>query len=61
MYLSNYLNFKIAKQICYVFVAISNKLKVKMMSDNEELLRTAAEQFLGRSLQEIQDTIIQVP
>jgi len=44
----------------YLLLAISIKLKVKMMSDNEELLKTAAEQFLGRSLEEIQDTIIQV-
>ena len=31
-----------------------------MMSDNEDLLRTAAEQFLGKGEQEIEDTIIQV-
>ena len=31
-----------------------------MMSDNEDLLRTAAEQFLGKGSQEIEDTIIQV-
>ena len=30
------------------------------MSDNEDLLRTAAEQFLGKGSQEIEDTIIQV-
>ena len=48
------------KQMSYLLLAISIKLKVKMMSDNEELLKTAAEQFLGRSLEEIQDTIIQV-
>ena len=30
------------------------------MSDNEDLLRTAAEQFLGKGEQEIEDTIIQV-
>ena len=31
-----------------------------MMSDNDDLLRTAAEQFLGKGEQEIEDTIIQV-
>lgn len=30
------------------------------MSDNDDLLRTAAEQFLGKGEQEIEDTIIQV-
>ena len=36
------------------------KLQVKLMSYNKEILRTAAEQFLGKEVQEIEDTIIQV-
>ena len=30
------------------------------MSENEDILRMAAEQFLGKSVEEVQDTIIQV-
>lgn len=36
------------------------KLQVKLMSYNKEILRTAAEQFLGKEVEEIQETIIQV-
>ena len=35
-------------------------LQVKLMSENEDILRMAAEQFLGKSVEEVQDTIIQV-
>ena len=30
------------------------------MSENEDILRMAAEQFLGKSVEDVQDTIIQV-
>jgi len=30
------------------------------MSENEGILRMAAEQFLGKSVEDVQDTIIQV-
>ena len=35
-------------------------LQVKLMSENEDILRMAAEQFLGKSVEDVQDTIIQV-
>jgi len=40
-------------------ITVTGVAQVKMMSDNEDLLRTAAEQFLGKGSQEIEDTIIQ--
>jgi len=40
-------------------ITVTGVAEVKMMSDNDDLLRTAAEQFLGKGEQEIEDTIIQ--
>ena len=59
IYLGKYKMLPIQRKTV-LFFSENFTLQVKLMSDNEELLKTAAEQFLGKSIKEIQDTIIMV-
>ena len=59
LYLGKYQMLPIQRKTV-LFFSENFSLQVKLMSDNEELLKTAAEQFLGKSVKEIQDTIIMV-